>query len=111
MTSEKAEQEMNESCKDVAHILKNLSHPSRLMILCLLAEGPANVNVLTEKCGISQSAVSQFLARMRLQGIVEPERHGQHVYYKVSDPRILELLLSLHRIFKPEEIKEKTYKI
>ena len=87
------------NCKKVAEILKNLSHPDRLMILCYLSITPRNVNELAELTECSQSAVSQFLTRMKHQGIIESERQGHFVNYKISDPKIMELMESLHKIY------------
>ena len=86
-------------CKKVAEILKNLSHPDRLMILCLLSMKARNVNELAELTSCSQSAVSQFLTRMKHQGLIDSERDGHFVVYKIADPKIMELMESLHRIY------------
>ncbi len=87
------------NCKKVAEILKNLSHPERLMILCYLSMSPKNVNELAELTECSQSAVSQFLRRMKHQGLIDSERDGHFVNYKIADPKIKELIESLHRIY------------
>lgn len=89
-------------CKKVAEILKNLSHPQRLMILCYLSMKPRNVNQLVELTNCSQSAVSQFLNRMKHQGLIEAEREGHFVYYKIIDDKIQSLMESLHSIFGEE---------
>ena len=86
-------------CEKVAEILKNLSHPQRLMILCYLSMKPRNVNELSELTDCSQSAVSQFLSRMKHQGLIESDREGHFVNYKIADPKIMELMESLHRIY------------
>ena len=86
-------------CKKVAEILKNLSHPQRLMILCHLSIQPRNVNELSELTDCSQSAVSQFLSRMKHQGLIESDREGHFVNYKIADPKIMELMESLHSIY------------
>lgn len=91
--------EMIRNCDTVSQILKSLAHPQRLMILCLLAEAPRTVGELQEICGISQSAVSQFLNRFRLEGIVTNEKDGNFVYYSIQDKSILQLIKSLHRIY------------
>ena len=86
-------------CKEVAEILKNLAHTERLMILCFLSEKSRNVNELSELTGCSQSAVSQFVNKMRIQGILSSEREGRFVNYKISDPKIMKLMEALHGIF------------
>lgn len=87
------------NCIKVAEILKNLSHPQRLMILCYLSMKPRNVNKLSELTDCSQSAVSQFLTRMKHQGLIDSDRDGHFVNYKIADPKIMELMESLHKIY------------
>ena len=88
-----------ENCKAVAEILKNLAHKERLMILCFLTEKPRNVNELSDLTGSSQSAVSQFVNKMRLQGILDSEREGRYVNYFITDEKIKRLMMSLHEIY------------
>jgi ArsR family transcriptional regulator len=72
-----------------AEVLKTLSNPKRLEIVHLLAEGPREVGKLAEELGISQPNVSQHLALMRSAGIVEAERDGREVRYRLSDPEVI----------------------
>jgi ArsR family transcriptional regulator len=72
-----------------AEILKTLSNPRRLEIIHLLAAGPREVSRLAEEMGISQPNVSQHLALMRAAGVVEAERDGREVRYRLSDPEII----------------------
>ena len=88
-----------ERCEEVAAILKNLAHPQRLMILCLLVERPRSVKELTEAIGATQSGVSQFLMRMKLEGLIAGERDGKSTIYHIAAPEIAQLLGSLHEIF------------
>ncbi len=90
---------MEENCEHVAQLMKTLAHPQRLMLLCHLSGGEKSVGELEELCGASQSAVSQFLNRMRLEGLIVSEKRGIFVYYKIEDPRIKNLIASLHQIF------------
>ncbi|MGE3974696.1 MAG: ArsR/SmtB family transcription factor [Bdellovibrionales bacterium] len=83
----------------VAALLKQLSHPQRLFILCSLAEGEKSVGEIEKICGASQSAVSQFLKGMRLERLIESRREGKQVFYKIVDKRVLELIRSLYHIF------------
>jgi DNA-binding transcriptional ArsR family regulator len=84
---------------EVAELLKVLSHPQRLLILCSLIPGEKSVGEIEESCEASQSAVSQFLKSMRLSGLIDSRRDGQHIYYRISDERVLKLVKSLHSIF------------
>jgi len=84
----------------VAGMLGALANERRLMILCRLVEwGEGNVGALAEAVGLSQSALSQHLARMRQEGLVAFRRDGQTLWYRVADPRVEELFATLHRLF------------
>jgi DNA-binding transcriptional ArsR family regulator len=72
-----------------ADVLKTLSNPKRLEIVHLLAEGPREVGRLADELGISQPNVSQHLAIMRAAGVVEAERDGREVRYRLADPEII----------------------
>jgi len=80
---------MDEVYKLQADVLKTLSNPRRLEIIHLLAEGPREVSRLAAEMGISQPNVSQHLALMRSAGVVEAERDGREVRYRLSDPEII----------------------
>jgi ArsR family transcriptional regulator len=62
-------------------------------------EKERSVNELTSFCGVSQSAMSQFLSRMRSEGVVTSRREHQFVYYRVADPKLAELLHALKDIY------------
>jgi ArsR family transcriptional regulator, virulence genes transcriptional regulator len=85
---------------EVAGILRALANERRLMILCKLVEwGEANVSSLAEAVGLSQSALSQHLAKMRDEGIVTFRRESQTLWYRIADPRIETLFATLHNLF------------
>lgn len=85
---------------EVADILSALANDRRLLILCKLVEvGEATVGTLAAEVGLSQSALSQHLARMREEGIVAFRRESQTVWYRIGDPRIETLLSTLHRLY------------
>lgn len=90
---------MRSNCNSVAAILKAISHPQRLMLLCYLADGEKTVGELEKLCESSQSSISQFLKIMKLEGMVTSEKRGLFVYYRIDDPKVMKLILSLHRIF------------
>lgn len=84
----------------VAQILRALANERRLMILCKLVEwGEAKVGTLAEAVGLSQSALSQHLARMREEGFVDFRREGQTLWYRVSEPSIEILLGQLQQLY------------
>ena len=76
----------------VAAFLKALSHEGRLMILCHLAGGEKSVTELEGLLGQRQAAVSQQLARLRLEGLVSTRREGKAIIYRIEDARVLPLL-------------------
>lgn len=79
--------------------LKALAHEGRLMILCHLSQGERSVTELEQLIGARQSAVSQQLARLRLEGLVENRRDGKAIYYRIADPRVAGLIGALHAMF------------
>src|SRR5262245_15407955 len=85
---------------DLANILRALANERRLMILCTLVEcGEATVTSLASAVGLSQSALSQHLAKMRNEGIVTFRRDAQTLWYRIADPRIEDLFATLHALF------------
>ena len=85
---------------EVADLLRTLGNERRLMILCKLVEaGEMTVGALVDAVGLSQSALSQHLARMRDENIVTFRRDSQTLWYSISDPRIEQLMAELHRLF------------
>ena len=84
----------------VADVLRAIANERRLMILCKLVEwGEANVTSLGEAVGLSQSALSQHLAKMRDEGIVTTRRESQTIWYRVADPRIERLFATLYELY------------
>lgn len=84
----------------VADLLSALANDRRLLILCKLVEtGEATVGALADDVGLSQSALSQHLARMREEGIVTFRREAQTLWYRIADPRVETLLATLHRLY------------
>jgi DNA-binding transcriptional ArsR family regulator len=85
---------------EVADILAVLANDRRLLVLCKLVEvGEATVGSLADAVGLSQSALSQHLARMREDGIVAFRRDAQTLWYRIADPRVESLLATLHRLY------------
>jgi len=72
-----------------AEVLKVLASPVRLEILHRLADGPIDVGRLAGEIGTSQPHASQHLAILRSAGLVEAERHGREVHYRLADPEVL----------------------
>lgn len=95
---------MMENACDASQLLKALSHEGRLMILCHLVTGEKSVTELEELLSARQAAVSQQLARLRLEGLVTPRREGKAIYYSLTDDRpkrILEVIYDMFCSFDP----------
>ncbi len=91
--------QLTKNAEEVARILKQLSHPVRLKILCCLEESEKTVTHIVEHSGASQSWVSQFLARMKLEGLIACRREGSFAYYRIADPRLNQLMKSVREIY------------
>jgi DNA-binding transcriptional ArsR family regulator len=90
---------MLDRADEAAAFLKALSHEGRLMILCHLVGGEKSVTELESLLGQRQAAVSQQLARLRLEGLVSTRRDGKAIYYALRDPRVVDLLTNLPGLF------------
>lgn len=87
----------------VAELLKAIGNARRLMLLCKLVEhGEMPVGALAKAVGVSQSACSQHLARMREEGLVAFRRDSQTLWYAIADPRVETLLATLYQLFCTE---------
>lgn len=84
----------------VAETLKAIGNARRLMLLCKLVEhGEVSVSDLARDVGLSQSACSQHLAKMRDEGLVAFRRESQTLWYRIADPRVEALLATLYQLF------------
>lgn len=82
--------------------MKAIAHEGRLLVLCYLAEaGEMSAGDLTRRIGMSQSALSQHLAKLRAADLVAIRKEAQSVYYRIADPRMLRFLGALHDIYCP----------
>ncbi len=85
---------------EVSSVLKAIGNERRLMILCHLAQrGEMSVGALVEEIRLSQSALSQHLARMRADDVVVTRRDGQVIHYRIADPRIEALMGKLYLLY------------
>ena len=89
--------------RDAANLLKAMSNECRLLLLCHLAKsGELSVGQLASRIGLSQSALSQHLARLREEGLVATRKEAQTVFYRVGDPKAGQVLDLLHDLFCPK---------
>lgn len=90
--------ELRENARRASTLLKAMGNERRLTVLCYLIEGERSVSELEALIGISQSALSQHLARLRRDGLVETRRAAQNIFYSVANNEVTDLLESLHDI-------------
>lgn len=89
--------------RSVAALLKMMANECRLLVLCHLAEeGELSVSELADRVSLSQSALSQHLAKLRADRLVATRKDAQTVYYRIDDPKVGQLLAHLHDLFCPE---------
>jgi DNA-binding transcriptional ArsR family regulator len=94
-------EEMAAAAERASALMKTLGHSDRLMILCNLAEGERAVGELEAALDISQSSLSQHLARMRAEGLVTTRRESQTIYYRLNDGEVRKVIKALYKIFCP----------
>lgn len=87
------------SAQQASAFLKALAHEARLLILCLLIEEEKSVTEIEEILGLRQPAISQQLARLRADGLVETRREGKNIFYSLARPEVREVIGALHRAF------------
>ena len=101
--SEALNLQFRKQARDAIGLLKAMANEPRLLILCFLAErGEMSVGEIAREVALSQSALSQHLARLRKQGLVATRKQAQTIFYRVCDPKAGQLLALLHDLFCPE---------
>lgn len=93
---------MRSAAFDAAALMRALSHPDRLLLLCQLSQGEACVGDLEIACNVYQPSLSQHLGVLRREGLVATRREGKHVFYRVADDNALAILQVLYERFCPE---------
>lgn len=91
--------DMVSNAREASEFLKALAHEGRLMILCRLAEGECSVTDLEEMLSVRQAAVSQQLARLRLEGLVSTRRDGKTIFYSLADQRVKKMIYLVYELF------------
>lgn len=98
--------EFSDQASQASDFLKALSHESRLMILCHLSTGEKSVTQLEELLTARQAAVSQQLARLRHEGLVNTRRDGKVIYYSLSDQRVVQIIDAIADMFCPPSFSD-----
>ncbi len=103
LMSEPTIAQLTESASNAANLLKALSNERRLLILChLTVENELAVGTLVDSIGISQSALSQHLARLRKDGLVDFRRESQTLFYRIVNPNVGRVVALLRDIYCPD---------
>src|SRR5690606_5655149 len=92
-------EKMRANASAAENLLKSLANANRLMVLCHLVSGELSVGELERLVGLSQSSLSQHLARLRHQKILSCRKEGTTVYYSLSDENAASILQQLHVIY------------
>jgi DNA-binding transcriptional ArsR family regulator len=87
------------NAKRASNFLKALAHESRLIILCILADGEKSVSELEDMLSLRQPIVSQQLARLRVDGLVSTRRDGKAVYYKLASEEARTIIGAVYDVF------------
>lgn len=90
---------MQRAADDASAPMKTLGHSGRLMILCYLADGEKSVGELAELLDMPQSSLSQHLARMRAENLVETRRESQSVYYRLEGKKTRRVIDTLYDLY------------
>lgn len=88
-----------DQARKASELLKSLSHETRLLILCILSEGEKSVSELENILSMPQATVSQQLARLRIDGLVETRREGRMIYYSVAGEEVASVVETLYDLF------------
>lgn len=107
MAYELSPEQFSRRAGEAATLLRSLAHEARLMVLCQLVEGEHAAGALQALSGLSQSALSQHLARLREDGLVQTRRDGQTIYYSLAEPNVARILATLADIYCPPKRKRK----
>lgn len=87
---------------NASDLLKKMSHPDRLLVLCHLSFGELSAGELAKRSQLSLSAFSQHLAILREAGLIRTRRVAQTLYYSIHNESVLQILATLKAIFCPE---------
>lgn len=100
---------MKRAIADASVMFATMSNRRRLMILCRLVDGEANVGELAAFCGCAQSSVSQHLALLRSSGLVEPRRQAQTIYYRLKSDHVRTIMEAAYEAFcQPSRTRKAT---
>ena len=95
---------LEERVTAAARLLQLLSNERRLLLLCHLMErGETSVGALAGLVGLSQPALSQHLAMLRMSGVLATRREAQTIFYRIAEPKAARVIQLLHELYCPPE--------
>lgn len=89
----------SENIREASEAMQAMAHPLRLKILCLVGSQELSVLEIVEAVGTSQSNISQHLAVLRDQGLLQARKEANKVFYRIGDPRVLKMIALTREIF------------
>jgi ArsR family transcriptional regulator len=92
-------QQLRDNAGAAGQLLKALGNPDRLLLLCQLSQGERNVSELEALLGIGQPTLSQQLAVLRREALVDTRREGKQIYYRITSPAALAVINTLYQQF------------
>ena len=90
---------MRRAADEATGMLRALANPDRLLLLCQVSQGEMSVGELESVVGVLQPTLSQQLAVLRTQGLVQTRREGKQIHYSVNDPKVLAILTKLYGLY------------
>ncbi len=97
-------QQLRDNAAAAGQLLNTLGNPDRLLLLCQLAQGERHVSELEALLGITQPTLSQQLAVLRREGLVDTRREGKQIYYRISSHEALAVIQTLYQLFCAKEV-------
>ncbi|WP_025819888.1 ArsR/SmtB family transcription factor [Shewanella marina] len=91
--------EIKQHAQQAADLLRAMSNPHRLMILCLLQQGELSVTQINHHLPMPQSSLSQHLAALRKEGYVQTRRDAQTIYYSLNSHEVKAMIATLHQLY------------
>ncbi len=95
--------DLSDHSNAAAALLSAMANPKRLLILCSLVKGEVPVGVLATQVGLSQSALSQHLSKLRAQKLVKTRRDAQTIYYSSNSEPVIKILATLEEIYAAQD--------
>ncbi len=89
----------SDNIREAAAAMQAMAHPLRLKILCLVGNQDLSVLEIVDAVGTTQSNVSQHLSMLRRHGLLESRREGNKVFYRIADPRVLQMIALTRKVF------------